>query len=55
MVFDAVDHHRFYVYSHPQTLAGARTLMEDRLLPRNPSDPFAAVPEIGHPLRNALR
>jgi NAD(P)-dependent dehydrogenase (short-subunit alcohol dehydrogenase family) len=55
LVFDAMDRNRFYVYSHPQELHGMPTLMEDRLLPRNPTDPFAARPEIGQRLRAALR
>jgi NAD(P)-dependent dehydrogenase (short-subunit alcohol dehydrogenase family) len=54
-VFDAVAAERFYIYSHPQALAGVQTRMEDVLQARNPSDPFAARPEIGERLRAALR
>jgi len=54
-VFDAMDEHRFYIYSHPKALAGVQTLMEDRMLSRNPSDPFKDRPEIGARLRADLR
>jgi NAD(P)-dependent dehydrogenase (short-subunit alcohol dehydrogenase family) len=54
-VFDAMDEKRFYIYSHPKSLAGVQLLMEDRLQLRNPTDPFAARPEIGQQLRAALR
>ena len=55
LVFDAVRERRFYIYSHPQALASVQTRMEDVLQARNPSDPFAARPEIGERLRAALR
>lgn len=35
LVFDAMAEDRFYVYSHPQALAGVRTRMEDQVLPRS--------------------
>jgi NAD(P)-dependent dehydrogenase (short-subunit alcohol dehydrogenase family) len=54
-VFDAVRAGQFYVYSHPHALAGVQVRMEDALLSRNPTDPFAAKPEIGQKLREALR
>jgi NAD(P)-dependent dehydrogenase (short-subunit alcohol dehydrogenase family) len=55
LVFDAIAQRRFYIYSHPQALASVQTRLEDVLLGRNPSDPFAAKPEIGARLREALR
>ncbi len=55
MVFDAVQTRRFYIYSHPQTLGSVQTRLEDVVQQRNPSDPFAARPEIGAQLRGALR
>lgn len=55
LVFDAIDHKRFYIFSHPQALAGVQTRLEDVLLQRNPSDPFADRPEIGAGLRAKLR
>jgi NAD(P)-dependent dehydrogenase (short-subunit alcohol dehydrogenase family) len=54
-VFDAMDAQRFYIYSHPRSLANVQTRLEDIMTPRNPSDPFAARPEIGANLRAALR
>jgi short-subunit dehydrogenase len=54
-VFDALRERRFYIYSHPQALAGVQLRMEDVLQTRNPSDPFAHKPEIGASLREALR
>ncbi len=55
LVLDAVREDRFYVYSHPQSLGGVQARLEDVMLARNPSDPFAAKPEIGARLREALR
>jgi len=54
-VFDACRDQRFYIYSHPQALAAVQTRLEDIMTPRNPSDPFAAKPEIGERLRADLR
>ena len=54
-VFDAMDANRFYIYSHPHALAGVQVRLEDIVTPRNPTDPFAARPEIGEKLRQALR
>jgi NAD(P)-dependent dehydrogenase (short-subunit alcohol dehydrogenase family) len=54
-VFDAVREKRFYIYSHPKALATVQTRLEDIMLARNPTDPFADRPEIGAELRAALR
>lgn len=54
-VMDAVRDRQFYIYSHPQALASVQTRMEDVMLARNPTDPFAAKPELGQQLRAALR
>ncbi len=54
-VFDACAEDRFYVYSHPGSLGSVQTRLEDIMTPRNPSDPFAARPEIGEKLRADLR
>ena len=54
-VFDACAEKRFYIYSHPKALGGVQTLMEDRMLLRNPTDPFKDRPEIGQRLRAELR
>ncbi len=55
MVFDAMRKKRFYIYSHPKALASVQTRLEDVMLARNPTDPFADKPEIGAELRAALR
>jgi NAD(P)-dependent dehydrogenase (short-subunit alcohol dehydrogenase family) len=55
LVFDALREKRFYVYSHPKALASVQTRLEDIMLARNPTDPFADKPEIGKELRAALR
>ncbi len=54
-VFDAMDEDRFYIYSHPKALAGVQVRLEDIVQGRNPTDPFAAKPEIGQALRVKLR
>jgi NAD(P)-dependent dehydrogenase (short-subunit alcohol dehydrogenase family) len=55
MVFDALREKRFYLYSHPKALATVQTRLEDIMLARNPTDPFADKPQIGAELRAALR
>lgn len=55
MVFAAMDEQRFYVFSHPRSLAGVQTRMEDVMQLRNPTDPFKDKPEIGAQLKAALR
>jgi NAD(P)-dependent dehydrogenase (short-subunit alcohol dehydrogenase family) len=54
-VFDAMDARRFYVFSHPKALASVQVRLEDVVSGRNPTDPFAAKPEIGQALRAKLK
>jgi NAD(P)-dependent dehydrogenase (short-subunit alcohol dehydrogenase family) len=54
-VYDAMAENRFYVFSHPKSLASVQQRMEDVLQRRNPSDPFADRPQVGEQLRAALR
>lgn len=54
-VFDAVAAGQFYILSHPHMLAGVQTRLEDIVNLRNPSDPFAAKPQIAQDLRQRLR
>ncbi len=54
-VFDAVENDRFYIYSHPNSLGGVQTRLEDVMQGRNPTDPFAARPELRTALKAALR
>lgn len=44
--FNAIKDGQFYIYSHPQALGNVQTRMEDILLTRNPSDPYAATPQV---------
>ncbi|RTL17747.1 MAG: SDR family oxidoreductase [Burkholderiales bacterium] len=55
LVFDAIDRRKFYIFSHPQALAGVQTRLEDVMQGRNPTDPFIDKPEIGTLLRAKLR
>jgi len=54
-VFDAVQAGQFYIYSHPQALGNVQQRMEAIVMGHNPPDPFAAKPEVGQSLREALR
>ncbi|CAN7429474.1 SDR family oxidoreductase [Acidovorax sp. LjRoot129] len=54
-VFDAAAQGQFYIYSHPKAIASVQVRMEDIMLGRNPTDPFAGKPEVGAQLRTALR
>jgi NAD(P)-dependent dehydrogenase (short-subunit alcohol dehydrogenase family) len=54
-VFDAVAAGQFYIYSHPKAIASVQTRLEDIMLARNPTDPFAPKPELGLALKQALR
>ena len=55
MVYDAIEKGQFYIYSHPEALAIVQTRLEDVVKGRNPSDPFAAKPELREQLREALK
>ena len=55
MVFDAMVANQFYIYSHPKSIASVQVRMEDVLMSRNPTDPFAHKPELGVDLKKALR
>ena len=54
-VFDAMAANQFYIYSHPKSIASVQVRMEDVLMSRNPTDPFAHKPELGVDLKKALR
>jgi NAD(P)-dependent dehydrogenase (short-subunit alcohol dehydrogenase family) len=55
MVFDAMAANQFYVYSHPKAISSVQVRLEDIMLARNPTDPFAHKPDLGVELRRALR
>ena len=54
-VFAAIEADQFYIYSHPQALGNVQQRMEAIVQGINPPDPFAAKPEIGQQLKQALR
>ena len=54
-VFDAIAESRFYIFSHPKSLASVQTRLEDIMTQRNPTDPFAHKPELGDKLKAELR
>ena len=54
-VFDAVVSDQFYIYSHPHALGNVQSRMEAIVQGINPPDPFAARPDVGEGLRQALR
>ena len=54
-VFDAMAAGQFYIYSHPKAIGSVQVRMEDIMLARNPTDPFAHKPELGLELKRALR
>jgi len=54
MTFDAIAAGQFYIYSHPDALAGVAERMEDIVQHRNPGDPYRAMPHIREMLRAKL-
>ena len=55
MVFDAVAHDHFYIYSHPKALGNVQHRMEAIVQGHNPPDPFKERPDIGEKLKTDLR
>ncbi|MGF6466464.1 SDR family oxidoreductase [Paraburkholderia youngii] len=55
MTFEAIRDDRFYIYSHPNRLAGIAARMSDLLEQRNPSDPLTGLPEVRAKLETAVR
>ncbi len=53
-VFEAIREDRFYVFSHPHALGNVETRLADIVGMRNPSDPFAARPDVRTRLRDAM-
>ena len=53
-VFEAIKEGQFYVFSHPHALGNVETRMKDIVEMRNPSDPFAARPDVRTRLREAM-
>lgn len=55
MTFDAIAAGQFYIYSHPDALAGVAERMDEIVNHRNPGDPYRAMPQIRDMLRAKLR
>jgi NAD(P)-dependent dehydrogenase (short-subunit alcohol dehydrogenase family) len=53
--FEAIRSDKFYVFSHPGALGNVQTRMEDIVQQRNPSDPYAAAPQVRDMLRAKLQ
>ncbi len=53
--FDAIRDGSFYIYSHPQALGNVQKRMEDIITGRNPSDPYAAAPQVREKLQAGLK
>lgn len=53
--FQAIAREQFYIFSHPHALGNVQSRMEDILQIRNPSDPFAARPDVRDTLRASLK
>jgi NAD(P)-dependent dehydrogenase (short-subunit alcohol dehydrogenase family) len=51
ITFKAIADGQFYIYSHPDALAGVRERMEHIVAGTNPPDPYAAAPQIREALR----
>jgi len=54
LTFEAIRDGKFYIYSHPQALGNVQTRMEDIVLQRNPTDPFAAAPQVREMLQSKM-
>lgn len=54
MTFDAIADGQFYIYSHPDALAGVAERMDEIVNHRNPGDPYRAMPQIRDKLRAKL-
>jgi len=53
--FEAVGADQFYIFSHPHALGNVERRMADIVALHNPSDPFAARPEVREMLRASLK
>jgi NAD(P)-dependent dehydrogenase (short-subunit alcohol dehydrogenase family) len=53
--FDAITAGQFYIYSHPDALAGVAERMDEIVNHRNPGDPYRAMPQIRDQLRAKLK
>jgi len=55
LTFKAIADGKFYIYSHPDALAGVRVNLESVVAGSNPPDPYAATPQIRELLRAKIQ
>ncbi|NYE60210.1 NAD(P)-dependent dehydrogenase (short-subunit alcohol dehydrogenase family) [Duganella sp. 1224] len=55
ITFQAIADGKFYIYSHPDALAGVRLNLESVVAGTNPPDPYAATPQIRELLRAKIQ
>jgi hypothetical protein len=55
MTFEAIRDDRFYIYSHPNRLAGIAARLSELLEQRNPGDPLTGLPQVRAKLETAVR
>jgi NAD(P)-dependent dehydrogenase (short-subunit alcohol dehydrogenase family) len=55
ITFDGIRDGRFYIYSHPQTLAGVTDRMEAIVQGQAPADAYAATPQLTQMLKAGLQ
>jgi NAD(P)-dependent dehydrogenase (short-subunit alcohol dehydrogenase family) len=55
ITFKAIADGQFYIYSHPDALAGVRLNLESVVAGTNPPDPYAATPQIRELLRAKIQ
>lgn len=55
ITFKAIADGQFYIYSHPEALAGVRVNLESVVAGTNPPDPYAATPQIRALLQSKIQ
>jgi hypothetical protein len=55
ITFKAIADGQFYIYSHPDALAGVRVNLKSVVAGTNPPDPYAATPQIRELLRAKIK
>lgn len=55
LTFKAIADGQFYIYSHPEALAGVRVNLESVVAGTNPPDPYAATPQIRELLKAKIQ
>jgi NAD(P)-dependent dehydrogenase (short-subunit alcohol dehydrogenase family) len=55
LTFKSIEEGRFYIFTHPQALGGVEQRMKDMAGQLNPSDPYAATPQVREALLSMMR